>query len=231
MKNPDQASTNSPGLARCDPERHPDDGRPWQEVWADYVKDMQAKRWSTVEFRIAAEDGEVTALRRRVPNRIVEQIKLDALTDNLLAAFREEVEEAVGRLGEAHSSNGAKVPSALGSILGRELLSGVVAAAHADPRLVEPLRRMLGNGQEEAPPALLMRKAAYAERIAVGVRKLDDLIKQGLPTKGKGRMVRVKVKEGDRWVEDHLDDIDASEDEIEQLANAGADRLAQGVRD
>jgi hypothetical protein len=51
---------------------------------------------------------------------------------------------------------------------------------------------------------------------------LDDLIEQGLPTKGKGRMLRIKVAGADRWVEEHLDDVEPRQGDIEAKARRQA---------
>jgi hypothetical protein len=72
-------------------------------------------------------------------------------------------------------------------------------------------------------------KGRARKRIAVSVRKLDDLIKQGLPTAGKGRMIRVKVTDADRWVRDNLDGIEAPEENIAHDARAHA-RATDGGR-
>ncbi len=157
--------------------------------------------------------------------RLIRQSAIDsqiqATLERQVTAVTEKLEAAAEKVSTAAESMGS--PSPLGEALAREMVVGLVA----QPDLVKQVNGIvqapaeLGNGDP-----LLMKKADYAERISVSVRKLADLIKQGLPARGKGRMVRVNVAAADRWVEEHLDDEvvperddqGGSDDEIERLA-------------
>jgi hypothetical protein len=125
----------------------------------------------------------------------------------------------------------ARASSQLGLLLGQELLAGVVAAARANPKLLEPLRAVFGSqGQGGVSGAVLMTKKDYGKRVGFSVRKLDDFIRQGLPIQGRGRMLRVPVAEADDWIRSNLDHAEGPGNEIEHEARMRARKGAAGSR-
>jgi hypothetical protein len=85
--------------------------------------------------------------------------------------------------------------------------------AGENPDLVAQVRGVLGGvGTATDGGPLLMRKGGYAERIGYSVRTLDKLIAAGLPTRGRGKLLRIVVADADEWLlaqaVDDLDDVD-----------------------
>ncbi len=87
-------------------------------------------------------------------------------------------------------------------------------------RVVEEKVAALKDGELPDSP-FAMKKARYAKRCDYSVRYLDQLIEAGLPTIGKGKALRIPVKEADEWL---LDLGSPQEGEIESQARIDARR-------
>jgi len=158
-------------------------------------------------------------------------IRQSAIDEQLRRTLDKQLEAVAKKLEAMADKAGGESggPAAnFGDAFARELMGGIAR----QPHLLSPLRGVLQGPLEPAGSGntVLMKRAAYAKRIAVSVRKLADLIKQGLPTAGKGRMVRVKVTEADRWVRENLDHAEAPEEEIAHDARARARATNSGRR-
>jgi hypothetical protein len=86
----------------------------------------------------------------------------------------------------------------------REIVEGLLRLVDDSPGLAARLREVFGGGQNSERQRLLVTKSEYAQHVNYSVRKLDQLIKAGMPTVGAGRALRVSVDEADRWVLTHL---------------------------
>ena len=60
------------------------------------------------------------------------------------------------------------------------------------------------------PEVLFMPPKQYAQRVAVSVRPLRDLVAAGLPTVGTGRARRVDVRRADEWLRTRVEPADAA---------------------
>lgn len=85
----------------------------------------------------------------------------------------------------------------------REARAAVRAEVDALRAELEALR-----AERAAPPAprelRFMRRRAFAERVGIGLTKLDQLIAAGMPCVGAGRSRRVDVHAADEWMRTHL---------------------------
>jgi hypothetical protein len=110
--------------------------------------------------------------------------------------------------------------------IGRDLLLEIVEAAERDPALAERVRRALGVQRvepTEAPTAMYLRAAEYAQRVSLGERTVWALVSRGLPTVGSGRGRRIDVARADEWLRSQPDRVDA---EMEMQARRAARRAA-----
>jgi hypothetical protein len=65
---------------------------------------------------------------------------------------------------------------------------------------VEALLAEARPRSEPAPEIVFAKLGAYAKRVGLSLRTLRDLIDEGLPTIGSGRLRRVDVEAADRWL-------------------------------
>jgi hypothetical protein len=125
-------------------------------------------------------------------------------------------------------SQPAPSASPLMGLLAGELAEGLVTLGEQRPELVQRLAGVLGRAAPpSAPGALLMTKEEYAERIAFSVRKLDQFTAAGLPTFGKGRSRRIKVREADAWLLAHSEGDGSPPDDVALDALAAAKRRSK----
>lgn len=104
-------------------------------------------------------------------------------------------------------------PSPLMLMNAQAFLESVAVVGATNPELARRVgAAFFGSVMSSGLTVLFMTKQEYAEHIAYSVRTLDKLIDAGLPTRGKGRRLRIPVREADAWMlqqePDQLDEID-----------------------
>jgi hypothetical protein len=92
----------------------------------------------------------------------------------------------------------------------------------------QPAGALTATTHEELP--LLMTKADYAERLSYSIRKLDQLIASGLPKLGRGRALRIPLREADAWVHSNLSSLTDEEADLDLEAMAAARRRTERRR-
>jgi hypothetical protein len=92
-----------------------------------------------------------------------------------------------------------EIPDELVEALRQEAREAGAAAARA---LVQAAVEKLAPvpAKESAPVVRYARIREYATRVGFSVRTLHDLIGQGLPTIGEGKLRRVEVAAADAWI-------------------------------
>jgi len=108
-----------------------------------------------------------------------------------------------------------------------ELIDRIANVLATDPGRVARLAALFVAPRANESLPLLMSKADYAKRLTYSVRKLDQLIAAGLPTRGRGRALRIPVFEADQWVNIHLTSLTDEEAEIDVEAMAAVRRRAE----
>jgi hypothetical protein len=79
-------------------------------------------------------------------------------------------------------------------------LAAALTHALGLPDVQQALRAALGIPDLQARERSFMSVGAYAERIGVSLRSAWNLVREGLPTVGKGRLRRVDVAAADAWM-------------------------------
>lgn len=111
-----------------------------------------------------------------------------------------------------------------------QLIDGVTNALAADATRVARLSALFGALDGHASLPLLMTKADYADRLSYSIRKLDQLIASGLPTLGRGRALRIPLREADAWVHSNLSSVTDEEADVDLEAMAAARRRTERRR-
>lgn len=189
-----------------------DDKKPTKEELASTRGDRSPQfYWKRVPIEQA---GDATLIRAKI---LKPGTDLDAQIEKLARVAKDLRFVSTNVTTDAH-----KKPSSFGEALAHELIAGLLN----QPDLKSRLSGLMAPDKPDAGP-LLMKKADYAKHVSVSVRKLDDLINQGLPTVGKGRMLRVPVKQADQWMVENLNE---SDDEIEREARSRARKATKRGR-